>query len=111
LAVGDLELSAPDWILIIDDEFDIVTILRQGLEKQGFRAFGFTEPLLAIEHFRLNYNEYVKTISKESFLTFKADILRREIIRNYRTFPFQGFPGNREAQHSDTASARPPPLS
>jgi hypothetical protein len=32
------------------------------------------------------------SISKESFLTFKADILRREVIRNYRPFH-----SNREA--------------
>jgi len=33
------------------------------------------------------------SVSKESFLTFKADIPRTEIIE----LSFQGFPGNREA--------------
>ena len=63
MAAGDLELPTPDWILIIDDEFDIVTILRQGLEKQGFRVFGFTEPGLALEHFRINSKQYRLVIS------------------------------------------------
>jgi DNA-binding NtrC family response regulator len=64
LAAGDLNLqSSDDWILIVDDEFDVVTILRQWLEKQGFQVFGFTEPSLALEHFRLNSKKYSLVIS------------------------------------------------
>jgi DNA-binding NtrC family response regulator len=50
-------------ILIVDDEFDITTVLRQGLEKQGFRVFGFTDPLLALEHFQINSDQYGLVIS------------------------------------------------
>ena len=63
MASVNVEVPASDRILIVDDEFDIVTILRQWLEKQGFHAFGFTEPLLAIEHFRLYSKEYGLVIS------------------------------------------------
>jgi DNA-binding NtrC family response regulator len=38
-----------DWILIVDDEFDIISVFKQGLEHKGFRVFGFTEPGLALE--------------------------------------------------------------
>jgi DNA-binding NtrC family response regulator len=62
LAAGDLDLPAHDWTLV-DDEFDVVTILRQWLERQGFRVFGFTELSLALEHFRLNSKEYRLAIS------------------------------------------------
>jgi DNA-binding NtrC family response regulator len=55
--------SATRWILIVDDEFDVVTILRQWLEKQGYNVFGFTEPRLALEHFRLNFKQYDLVIS------------------------------------------------
>lgn len=41
-------------ILILDDEFDLVTILKHGLERQGFRVFSFTDPFLALEHFKIN---------------------------------------------------------
>jgi DNA-binding NtrC family response regulator len=41
-------------ILILDDEFDLVTILRQGLERRGFRVFSFTDPFLTLEHFKIN---------------------------------------------------------
>jgi response regulator RpfG family c-di-GMP phosphodiesterase len=63
LAAGDLDLPAADWILIVDDEFDVVTILRQWLEKQGYHVFGFTEPRLALEHFGLNSKQYDLVIS------------------------------------------------
>jgi two-component system, NtrC family, nitrogen regulation response regulator GlnG len=41
-------------ILILDDEFDLVTVLKQGLERRGFRVFAFTDPFLALEHFKIN---------------------------------------------------------
>lgn len=44
--------------MIVDDELDIVAIFRQALSKQGYTVFGFTDPLLALEHFKLNANEY-----------------------------------------------------
>jgi response regulator RpfG family c-di-GMP phosphodiesterase len=63
LAAGDVEHPATAWILIVDDEFDVVTILRQWIERQGFDVFGFTEPSLALEHFRLNSKQYGLVIS------------------------------------------------
>lgn len=52
-----------DWIMIVDDEFDIISIFKQGLERQGFHVFGFTEPALALEHFQTNYKKYRLVIS------------------------------------------------
>jgi DNA-binding NtrC family response regulator len=63
LAAGDTELPAPEWILIVDDEFDVVTIVRQWLQKQGFLVFGFTDPSLALEHFQINSKQYGLVIS------------------------------------------------
>jgi DNA-binding NtrC family response regulator len=64
LAARDLDLqSGHDWILIVDDEFDVVTILRQWLERQGFQVFAFTDPSLALEHFRINSKQYSLVIS------------------------------------------------
>ena len=52
-------MSLPsEYILIVDDELDIVAIFRQALRKQGYTVFGFTDPLLALEHFRLNAKQY-----------------------------------------------------
>ena len=43
-------------ILVIDDEFDIVNPIKLSLQKHGFNAYGFTDPLLALEHFQNNSN-------------------------------------------------------
>ena len=50
-------------ILILDDEFDLVTILKHGLEIQGFRVFSFTDPFLALEHFKKNLAKFSVVIS------------------------------------------------
>jgi two-component system response regulator ChvI len=44
--------------LLLDDEFDITHVFKQGLEKLGFQIFAFTDPLLALEHFRINSERY-----------------------------------------------------
>jgi DNA-binding NtrC family response regulator len=51
------------WILIVDDESDIVSIFKQALNKKGFHVFGFTDPLLALEHFQINSKQYSLVIS------------------------------------------------
>ena len=50
-------------ILVVDDEFDIVTLFQQLLERQGFHVFGFTNPLLAVERFQINFKLYGLVIS------------------------------------------------
>jgi DNA-binding NtrC family response regulator len=50
-------------ILILDDEFDITSSFKQGLEDKGFHVFGFTEPLLALDHFQMNSERYGLVIS------------------------------------------------
>jgi len=50
-------------ILVLDDEFDIVYLLKEGLQKYGFNILGFTDPKSAIEHFKLNATEYRLVIS------------------------------------------------
>jgi DNA-binding NtrC family response regulator len=45
-------------ILILDDEFDIMSVLKQGIDKRGFRVFAFTDPYLALEHFQINSESY-----------------------------------------------------
>ncbi|HEY1211431.1 MAG TPA: response regulator [Nitrososphaera sp.] len=45
-------------ILVVDDELDIVVIFKQVLSAQGYTVFGFTDPLLALEHFKTNSECY-----------------------------------------------------
>lgn len=50
--------SSAHSILVVDDELDIVLIFKQALSRQGYTVFGFTDPLLALEHFKVNSADY-----------------------------------------------------
>jgi two-component system, cell cycle response regulator CpdR len=45
-------------VLLIDDEKDILTVLKRSLEIKGVNTYGFTNPVLAVEHFRNNAANY-----------------------------------------------------
>ena len=45
-------------LLLIDDDKDILTVLKQSLELKGMNTYGFTNPVLAVEHFRNNAANY-----------------------------------------------------
>jgi len=53
----------PEWmgdnkhrILVVDDEIDIATIMKLGLEKEGFQVEAITHPLKAEEFFKKDRN-------------------------------------------------------
>jgi DNA-binding response OmpR family regulator len=50
-------------IQVVDDEFDIVNVIKLYLQEKGLNVFGFTDPLLALEHFRVNCKNYMLIIS------------------------------------------------
>jgi DNA-binding NtrC family response regulator len=51
-------------IAIVDDEPDILKLYQDFFIKiKGISIFTFTDPLMALEHFRMNKNEYVLVIS------------------------------------------------
>ena len=52
-----------DNILLLDDEIDIVALFTLALKRQGFHVDGFTEPFLALEHFRKNFDKYGLVVS------------------------------------------------
>jgi DNA-binding NtrC family response regulator len=52
-----------DSVLMVDDEFDIMSIFTLALERQGFHVIGFTEPLLALDHFQKNSERYWLIVS------------------------------------------------
>jgi DNA-binding NtrC family response regulator len=58
-----LKLPQIQSILVVDDELDIVVIFRQALRKYGYTVFGFTDPALALEHFKTNAKNYALVIS------------------------------------------------
>jgi DNA-binding NtrC family response regulator len=48
--------SSKQPILVVD-EFDIVNTITLWLDRHNFGVCGYTDPLLALEHFKDNYNK------------------------------------------------------
>src|SRR5919202_4428426 len=51
------------YILIVDDEPDILSIVRRVLEEYGFNVCCFTKPNIALEHYRISPNNHTLVIS------------------------------------------------
>jgi CheY-like chemotaxis protein len=51
-------------VLVLDDDFDLASLVKQILQKHGFKnVFAFTDPLLALEHFKINQKDYSIIVS------------------------------------------------
>jgi DNA-binding NtrC family response regulator len=50
-------------LLIVDDEYDIVQVLKLGLQQNGFFAEGFTNPEEALQSFKSNAESYCLLLS------------------------------------------------
>jgi DNA-binding NtrC family response regulator len=55
--------SFQNSILVVDDEFDIVTLIKRSLQNHGFTTLGFADPLIALEHFQNNSKSFAMVIS------------------------------------------------
>ena len=56
--------SSKECILVLDDDFDLSQLVKQILQRHHFKnVFAFTDPLLALEHFRINHKDYSIIIS------------------------------------------------
>jgi len=60
---ANLNTDSRPFILTLDDDFDVINIFRLGLEKYGLNVFSFTDPLLALEHFKINRDRYAIVVS------------------------------------------------
>ena len=50
-------------VAIVDDELDIVNLFRDSMRmKKAVSVFGFTDPMVALEHFRWNKSSYILII-------------------------------------------------
>jgi DNA-binding NtrC family response regulator len=55
--------SFQNSILVVDDEFEIVTLIKRSLQNHGFNTLGFTDPLIALEYFQNNSKSFAMVIS------------------------------------------------
>ncbi|HJT47794.1 MAG TPA: response regulator [Nitrososphaeraceae archaeon] len=47
--------ASDKYILVVDDDHDIVRLIEQALSKHGFKVSSFTDALLALDYFQTNY--------------------------------------------------------
>jgi DNA-binding NtrC family response regulator len=52
-------------VKVVDDDYDIAELVKMALQRDGFEnVFAFTDPLLALEHFKVNREDYSLVISE-----------------------------------------------
>jgi PleD family two-component response regulator len=52
-------------VKVVDDDYDIAELVKMALQRDGFEnVFTFTDPLLALEHFKVNREDYSLVISE-----------------------------------------------
>jgi len=62
--VADNTVSKSKLVAIVDDEDDIVQLFRDALGSiNGITIFTFTDPVMALEHFKINKENYVLVLS------------------------------------------------
>jgi DNA-binding response OmpR family regulator len=58
-------------ILIVDDEPDIDTVLKKVLERSGFNAESYVDPILALENFKAgSYDLVLLDIKMSKWMVF-----------------------------------------
>ena len=55
--------SENKYILAVDDDSDIVTMVEKGLQIHGFKVSAFTDPARALEQFKVNCKHYTMILS------------------------------------------------
>jgi DNA-binding NtrC family response regulator len=64
LTTLDKKKNFPVFVAVVDDEPDLANLFRDALNQIPYvNAFGFSDPNLALEHFRLNHRNYKCIIS------------------------------------------------
>lgn len=62
--VADNTVSKSKLVAIVDDEDDIVQLFRDALGSiNDITIFTFTDPVMALEHFKINKENYVLVLS------------------------------------------------
>jgi DNA-binding NtrC family response regulator len=55
--------SENKYVLAVDDDSDIVTMVEQALQIHGFKVSAFTDPAMALEQFKVNCKDYTMILS------------------------------------------------
>src|SRR3712207_8167574 len=70
-------------VLLIDDDVDILTIFKHSLAQAGMHTYAFTNPMLAVEHFRRNANrseEHTSELQSRQYLVCRLLLEKKKSI-------------------------------
>jgi DNA-binding NtrC family response regulator len=76
-------------ILIVDDEKDVLSVIRRRLEEYGFNICGFTKPSIALEHYKIsskNHNLVISDLQMPNMNGFEFIRKVKEINFNVKVF-------------------------
>ena len=91
--------------MLVDDEPDIVQVMKSGLELRGFQIDAFTDPTKALEHFKPDiYDIVVTDIRMPSMDGFELHDKIREIdpgIKIYLLSAFDSYQNQTKEMYGD----------
>ena len=80
--LSERQQKASSSVLLIDDDKDVLTVLKRSLELKGMNTYGFSNPILAVEHFRnhaANYDIVVTDIRMPDMNGFEVARAVKEV--------------------------------
>jgi signal transduction histidine kinase/CheY-like chemotaxis protein len=95
--------SGNEYILLIDDEESIARMGQQILEKFGYKVMAMTDPIKALEHFRVNSDQFDLVITDMTMPQMTGEKLIEEIIKIKANTPIilcSGFAGKMSEENS-----------
>jgi DNA-binding NtrC family response regulator len=60
---GQKDRATKKYVLAVDDDPDIVKLIEQALHRQGLKLSAFTDPIMALEDFKVNCKDCTMILS------------------------------------------------
>src|ERR671926_1012197 len=60
---GQKDQASKKYIVAVDDDSDIVKLIEQALHRQGLKVSAFTDPVMALEDFKVNCKDCTMILS------------------------------------------------
>ena len=81
-------------ILVLDDDIELMSLYKIILQRQGYEVFAFSDPLLALEYFKINSSRFTLIITdlrmpKMTGIEFASKV--REMDREIRIWLITAF--------------------
>lgn len=86
-SMGDAVMKGHEHILVVDDEKYIVTMMKEMLERLGYKVSPFTSSLEAFEEFRKNPDRFDLVITDQTMPGMTGAELAAELMRARRDIP------------------------